>query len=313
MQERRASEKWSSLEIFLAGKQKQAHSVRVYKEEKEMKKAIIIAAAALASASAFSQVSSANVVGYIKDNTPASGAYDIVSLGILGDSDTVDLQQAVANMADLHASGSILGNAAGAIALADKLHVWNGSGYTTYGLYAGTSSNFWMSSASIGWSKAGSAAPSSATITRGSGVWFQTATGASSTNLLAAGEVPNDGTYEIALPGEYSLIAYPYASTINLQQLVVSNATASGSILGNAAGAIALADKIHVWSGSGYTTYGLYAGTSSNFWMSSASIGWSKAGSAAPSSANIDLGKGIWYQSVDGAKTIGFTQNYNLD
>jgi len=277
-----------------------------------MKKTLIIAAAALVSASAFSQtVSSANVVGYIQSTTPAAGSYDIVSLGILGTNDTVDIQQAVANQGVLNSGGSILGNAAGALAAVDKLLVWTGSGYNTYGLYAGAS-NFWMISTSLGWSKSASALPSSATITRGQGVWFQTGTGGISTNLMTAGEVPNDGTYDVNLNAGFSLIAYPYSATINLTNLVVNNATASGSILGNAAGAIALADKIYVWSGSGYNTYGLYAGAS-NFWMVSTSLGWSKSASAAPSAANIDLGKGIWYESVDGAKTIGFTQNYTID
>ena len=258
-----------------------------------MKKILFIAAAALISASAFAQtVSSANVVGYSKGTTPAAGGFDIVALNVFGTNDTVDLQAAVANIDDL--------NAATSLANADKLYVWD-NGYTQYGLFAGTS-NYWMISTSAGWLKAASAAPTSATIDRGAGTWFATGTGGSSTNLIVSGDVPNDGTYSVDV-STFSLIAYPFSASINLTDLAITNATASTSL--------ASADKVYVWNG-GYTQYGLFAGTS-NYWMISTSAGWLKAASAAPSSADIDLGKGIWYNSVDGAKTIGFTQNYNID
>ena len=38
-----------------------------------------------------------------------------------------------------------------------------------------------------------------------------------------------------------------------------------------------------------------------------------KAGAASASDKDIDLGKGVWYESPAGPKTIGFTQSYNLD
>jgi len=262
-----------------------------------MKKTLIIAAAALVSASAFSQtVSSANVVGYIKQTTPAAGAYTIASLGILGTNDTVDIQQAVANKNDLNAS-TVLANA-------DKVIVWTGSGYNTYGLFNATTNKFWMLSTANGWVKAAQALPSSATITRGNGVWFATGTGGVSTNLMTAGEVPNDGTYNVTLSSSYGLIAYPYAATINLTNLVVANAAAST--------ALASADKVIVWTGSGYTTYGLFNATTNTFWMVSTANGWVKAAQALPTSADLNLGKGMWYESPAGAKTIGFTQNYTI-
>ena len=77
----------------------------------------------------------------------------------------------------------------------------------------------------------------------------------------------------------------------------------------NASTVKANADKIYVWTGTGYASYGLYAGTS-DYWMDTGATGWNKASKAAPSSADLDLGKGVWYESPGGSKTIGFTQNY---
>jgi len=43
-------------------------------------------------------------------------------------------------------------------------------------------------------------------------------------------------------------------------------------------------------------------------------IGWNKSAKApSPEYMNLNLGKGFWYESTGGAKTIGFTQNYSID
>lgn len=256
-----------------------------------MKKLIMTAAVVACASIVSAQVPSDNVVGYVKETTPAAGGFNIVNVNVFG---TADIQDVIANVADLNAS-TIKANA-------DKIYVWSGTGYSSYGLYAGTS-DYWMDTLSIGWNKAAKAAPSAVTLNRGNSVWYETGAGGVSAPLYTLGEVPNDGTFDIAV-ANFSLIAYPYAATINLTDLVVSNATASATK--------AVADKIYIWSGTGYSSYGLYAGTS-DYWMDTLSIGWNKAAKAAPSDVDVDLGKGIWYESPAGAKTIGFTQNYNVN
>lgn len=262
-------------------------------------KKIIAATAVLGFAAAVTAqtVTSANVVGYSKEATPAPGAFTIVSLNVLGEADTVDIQDAVANTDALNASQSL--------ANADKIYVWTGSGYNTYGLFDNTTETFWMDSLASGWNKASKAAPSAQDIVRGSSVWFETGAGGSAADVMTAGEVPNDGVYDVTLAGSFDLVAYPYAASINIMDLVVSNGAASA--------VLADADKIYVWTGSGYNSYGLYDTGAETYWMDTLSSGWNKASKAQPSDADLDLGKGVWYEAPAGAKTIGFTQNYTLD
>lgn len=279
-----------------------------------MKKLLIVSVALGCVAAVVAQTAtSANVVGYVKEATPAATGFEIVSVNVLGEGDTVDIQDVFANLDDLNAGGSVLGDIPGALAVVDKVYVWNGGGYNTYGLYDAGASKYWMSSASSGWSKSAAAAPAVATLNRGDSVWFQTATGGAASDVMTVGEVPDDGTYQVNAFAGFTLVAYPYASSINLQDLVISNATSGGSVLGDIPAALAAVDKIYVWTGGGYNTYGLYDSGSGEFWMSSASSGWSKSAAAAPADADIELGKGVWFESVDGAKSIFFTQNYTLD
>jgi hypothetical protein len=257
---------------------------------------VVACAASIVSA----QVYSANVVGYSKVSTPEAGSVEIVALTQFGGSDTVGIQDAIANLAELNASATKDN--------ADKLYVWNGSGYDTFGLYykSSTDETFWMSTGSIGWVLAIQATPAADVIARGAGVWYQTGTGGVASEALVAGEVPNDGTYDVTLASSFDIVSFPYSSSVNLADLEISNATASSSK--------DAADKLYVWNGSGYDTYGLYlkASTGDTYWMSTASIGWVLAIQAKAATAVIDLGQGFWYESVDGAKTISFSQNYSL-
>ena len=133
-----------------------------------MKKTLLIAAAALISASAFAQtVSSANVVGYVKTDTPADTGFTMIAAlpFALGTNETVDIQDIIADKDVLTASTDY--------ASADKLLVYNG-GYATYGLYAGPTNNFWMANGSA-WTVAPlPKLPSNVDVDFGSGVWFRT-------------------------------------------------------------------------------------------------------------------------------------------
>ena len=262
-----------------------------------MKKTLLIAAAALVSASAFAQtVSSANIVGYVKTDTPADDGFKMIAalpFGI-GTNETVDIQDVIANTDVLTASTTYEN--------ADKLMIFDGS-YTSYGLYAGTSSNYWMA-AGAAWVVAPlPKTPAAVSLNRGDAIWIKAGSGAPSTNVVMSGDVYADGTISVDVSAGFNMIAYPYSSTINLTDLTITNATAS-TVFDDA-------DKIMIFDGS-YTTYGLYAGTSSNYWMA-AGAAWVVAPlPKIPASVDVDLGSGFWFRT-DTSKTIGFTQNYTLD
>lgn len=241
---------------------------------------------------------SANTVGYVKEPIGAGGSFKIISLNPLRTGD-IDIQGVFANLDVLNAGGNR------AYADADKMYVWTGSGYDTYGLYDAGGSNYWMSSLSAGWRRASKARPASRLIRRGQSAWYETGVGGSAAELLAIGDVPDDGSATIDV-NRFGLISYPYSSTINLQNLIVSNATASATLSD--------ADKIYVWTGSGYELFGLYDFGYTNFWANSLLSGWPKGFvKPSPSDREIELGTGVWYESVDGGKSIGFTQNYLLE
>jgi len=259
-----------------------------------MKKTVtVMLAVAFGAFIAQAQTTSDNVVGYSKVSTPAPGGFSIVNIAAFSSSDSVALQDAVQNESELNAS-AVWDNA-------DKIIVWNGSGYSTYGLYDSGSDTFWMA-AGIGWSVPMFASAANVNISRGSAVWIQTAASGSSSEAIVAGEVYADSSYGVSVVTGFSMVAFPFTSAVNLNALTVDGATAS-AVWENA-------DKIIVWNGSGYSTYGYYAGGSGNFWMA-AGIGWSVPMFASPADASLSLGSGFWYES-DSDKTITFTSNYSL-
>lgn len=240
-------------------------------------------------------VSSANIVGYVQTETPPAGSFDIVSLVQFSDgSNTVHIQDAIGNLSNLNASATWDN--------ADKLITWNG-GYATYGLYQPASGGpYWMA-AGAAWAVPALASPADTFLERGKALWFKTASTGSSTNMTVSGDVFLDESFTVDLPEGFSILSYPYSSSINLTNLVISNATASATW--------ADADKVIVWNG-GYVTYGLYQPASgSPYWMA-AGAAWAVPALAAPTSANIELGKGFWYRSME-AKTIGFSKIYSID
>jgi len=243
-------------------------------------------------------VTTGNVLGYVKTAAPAADGFEIISIASFGTNDTVNIQDAIMNLEDLNAS-TVKANA-------DKIIVWDGSSYDGYGLYNDNGTNsFWMSTGSAGWDIPSLAVPVNVTISRQDAVWFQTGTGGTANSIVTSGSVRDDDQFDAPVGDGFTLLAYPFTSSINLTNLVVSNATASVTK--------ANADKIIVWNGSSYDEYGLYddAGTNA-FWMSTSVAGWDISMLAAPTSADLSLGKGFWYKSEDGAKTLGFEQIYTL-
>lgn len=257
----------------------------------------LFAAAAAAASFAQNTVSSGNIVGYVQTPTPTAGNFDIVSLVQFSDgSDSVNIQNAIGNLSNLNAS-AVWTNA-------DKLITWNG-GYVTFGLYKPASgSPYWMASGA-GWSIPALAKAATNNLERGKGVWFQAGANSNPTNIIVSGDVFTDNSFPVNLDGTLTLLSYPYSCDINLTNMVISNATAS-SKWDNA-------DKLIIWNG-GYVTYGLYQPAAGQpYWMASGA-GWSIPALAKPTTnVTVSLGKGFWYQSVNGAKTITFNKIYSVN
>jgi len=247
-------------------------------------------------------VGSANIMGYTKIETPTAGKFEIISLAQFSSgSNTVNIQDAIADVNTLNAAGT------GGWDNADKIIIWNGLGYTSYGLYQPVAGDpYWMASGA-GWTISAFASPANVELPRGQAVWLTTGTGGAATNALVSGDVYLDETFDVNLNSTFSLLSFPYSATVALTNLVISNATSAGT------GGWDNADKIIIWNGSGYTSYGLYQPAAGDtYWMASGA-GWVISAFASPADIEINLGKGFWYQAVDGAKTIGFTKSYAIN
>jgi len=265
-----------------------------------MKKIILILTLGFLVTSIVIAASSATMVfGYVKTKTPTSRKYKLISVTSFGTNDSVHIQAAIPNVGDLNASTRKR--------KADKIFIWNGRSYRRYGLYNDHGTNaFWMAFSSSGWHSSAQAHPADVILLRQDAVFFKTGRNGASHNIVFAGNVRNDKHFDVSVGGGLSLLAYPFTSSINLTDLVVSNATASRIKR--------RADKISFYDGTSYKRYALYDDHGTNsFWMLTSSIGWRIRSQAAPTSVEIPLGTGFWYTSVDGAKTIGFDQNYTLD
>ncbi len=270
----------------------------------------LIAGAAFADSNV---VSSANIVGYVQVETPLSGVFKIVALTQFSDgstNETVSIQDVIGNLGDLNAD--VAGSAA---ADADKLHVYTGAGYSSFALFQPDAGDpYWASVNEAGWIPGFEAFPVNAasdTLARGAAVWYETPTGGSSTNAITSGDVYLDDTFSVTIPGGYSLLSYPYSSDITLDSLVISNA--ASDVAGSAA---ADADKLHVYTGAGYSSFALFQPDAGDpYWASVNEAGWIPGFEAFPVNAasnTISLGSGFWYETAAG-KTIGFEKNYSAE
>ena len=283
-----------------------------------MKKSLVIAAAAMIGASAFAQtVTSANVVGYIKADAPAAGAYNLIALTQFTDgSASLDIQDLIGNIADLNSD--VRGSSADA---ADKLYIYNGSGYDQYAVFEdGNDGPYWASVNEPGWDAGqvmfGNTRVNAATVSvaRATACWLQTGTGGTPTSPISSGEVFDDSSYDVSLSSGYNLLSFPFSSSVNLTNLTVTGAATDGQ-----GSSYADADQIFVYNGSGYDQYALYEeGTEGPYWASINEDGWDPGqvmfGNTTVNEANatIEMGTGFWYYSAT-AKTITFNQNYTID
>jgi hypothetical protein len=258
--------------------------------------AILIAGVAVTAVSyaATNVVTSANIVGYVQTQSPANNGFKMIAaLPFDATQDTVSIQDFIANKGVLTASTNL--------ASADKILIFDGV-YSIFGLYAGATSNYWMKSGFAWTIPTFPKTPATNRLARGSAVWIQAGAGAPSTNVTMSGDVYMDNTFTVNVSAGFNMIAYPYCSSIKLTDLVISNATASTNLDS--------ADKIMIFDGV-YSTYGLYAGAGSNYWMKSGAAWIVPAFPKTAATNEINFGSGFWFRTGT-SKTIGFTKNYTI-
>ena len=124
-------------------------------------------------------VGSANIMGYTKLTTPTAGSFDLLALTQFSDgttNNTLSIQDVISNLSDLNSDG--LGSGATG---ADKLYVYNGSGYDQYALFQPAAGDpYWASISEGGWTSGLEflgVNPANVTVELGAGFWFETATG----------------------------------------------------------------------------------------------------------------------------------------
>ncbi len=239
-----------------------------------------------------------NIVGYAMIIAPEGGQAALLNLTQFTDDAAISIQNVILNLEELNASSSFFHS--------DRISIWTGTGYLAYGLYhpPDAGSPYWLISTDRAWSRGGDPGPSQIDLMRGEAVWF-TAGGPCGTDyILLGGEVPEGEWLPVGLitPG-VSIVGYPYASTVSLNEMVVSNSSPSSEW--------EAADKISLWTGSGYLRYGLYQPANGEpYWLISTDRAWSRGGDPGGSDVDIELGSGFWYTSPDGGKELIFFSNY---
>lgn len=280
-----------------------------------MKKLILLlSAAGLITAASYAQ-STADIVGFSRSQPPTAGDMKILSVFhfLRGTNETADIQDIFENISDLNAGGKLAQKQRG-----DRLMVWDGLVYQTYRLYSGTGNGpYWALENDPKWiNPLPTMHPEEVHVTlkRGDSLWFVTGSEDSAQSLVFSGIVPDTNDYSVSLTdGGMTLIAYPFPTTVNLSNLVISGASVGGKLAQKQ-----LADKIIVWDGSIYQTYTLYQGSGSGpYWARDNDPRWTNPlPTMHPEKVDVEinLGDGFWYQTPDipQNKTITFSANYHL-
>jgi hypothetical protein len=237
-----------------------------------MKKSLIIAAAALISASAFA-ATSANVVGYVKKETPA-GSLSMQGVPFLGTNTTT--------------VSELFGDT---MPLDTKIYIYDDNTYSAIETYSVVGSGIPPNiTYTTNWT------PDTASISGTTGFWVSLPEGSSATTNLLSGDVVDESVSITIKPG-LNLIAIPYSSEITWTNTALAqNAT--------------LDDKVYTWNNDGqtyevinqYTVVG--SGIPPNITYTT---NWSDT------TMTLDLGEGFWYNSNDTVtNVIAETQPYTL-
>lgn len=223
-----------------------------------MKKSLIIAAVALIGISAFAQsVSSANVVGYVRKDTPAE-ALSIQGVPFLGTN--------TATVAELFGSSMPLGT---------KIYVYDEGDYSAIETYSVVGSGIPPNiTYTTNWT------PGTASIDGTTGFWVSLPAGSSATTNLFSGDVVNEFVSITIKPG-LNLIAIPYSS----DTIWTNTALAQSAVIG---------DKVYAWDNATqeYDVINQYSVVGSGIPPNiTYTTNWTDT------AMTLDIGEGFWYNS----------------
>lgn len=209
---------------------------------------------------------------------------------------STSIQDVISNLQDLTGTTDT--------STADKIHIFNGLIYDAYGLFNHNGTNVWVAQNDGAWTHGGDPVYASVMLTPGTGFWLELQNAA---DVVLRGTVCDDADVVLQTEesGTYTMMGYPFSADVALNELSVSNATASTSFTA--------ADKLYLWNGQTYEKYALYDNDGAPVWISSASYSWRYGDAPVAATAVIRTGQAFWYQSAQASKDLGFSSVYTLD
>ncbi len=177
-------------------------------------------------------------------------------------------------------------------ASSDQIQVWDGSKFSVYFYRAYKAKNPNMFTDGPAWvSTSAASTPTTATVPRGSGVWFARPDSASAGSITVSGAInAASKTHNIAAGFNMISSAFPVAMPLNNGPI---DWATCGAVAGTSA---ASSDQIQLWDGSKFSVYFYRAYKAKNPNMFTDGPAWVNTSAAStPTTDTIPAGKGFWY------------------
>lgn len=266
-----------------------------------MKKAVVLAAAALISASAFSQTVSANVVGYTK--TELAPGYNMIRGAFVNGTNSVDIQELM-DTSTLNQGTTLTGS--------DSLQFWDPIGlkYDNYFVHSGA--GFGNAAKTGMWIDNSTGEIAVKEVAPGEGFFFSSV-GATNSTIVIAGDVvvAETGTNTLSIVEGYNLVANPFSAEWDVNDgsidWIAQGAAAGTTLTGS--------DSIQLWNADTlqYDNYFLHSGA--GFGNAAKTGKWIDNSTGEIATLVIGIDQGFFYSRVigQGSLSIDIAQPYTLD
>jgi hypothetical protein len=210
---------------------------------------------------ATNEVTSVNVVGYNKVTVPADGGFELMSIQFDAFDPTLLGVFGTNQLTKSFISG-----------FADVLWLYDpATGFSKY--YQNTDNQFYDPDGNA----------TNPPVMAGMGMWIQRAPNQPTSEVVVAGEVVDVATQSVDVVEGFQLLAYPYSSEVELNDLDMANDGATASFISG------LADVIWLYSDGSFVKYWLQDG-----------VGWVKLGEGAATTDVLPMGDAFWYDARAG-------------
>ena len=263
--------------------------------EKDMKKLMIAAAAALCATVGFG-IESANIVGYntatIQGTDEAGNVkWHLLAIqfkDVTGNDDSITLKDAL-QMTSVPAYEGNWKTRANA----PTLQIWDGSGFVSYLWVAPACSGLQADAWVTGTSKV-DVGPTTK-LKAGDAIWLTARGLGTGTGVITfSGSVKTEASSTVAIgSGAWNMGSNPYPTTYNINDIVPSFAAYDGAWKTRAN-----APTLQIWDGSGFVSY---------LWVAPACSGleanaWVTGTTKAPTTDTLAPGAGFWFKNVNGVE-----------